>query len=121
MKILTEIVIAIALLLVGFAAGYPVGKSVGFATGSEWALVQADILAREEGAFMPVYLDNGNFRVVIKQPRNFYKRAWQLAERQYDQTGNLSKIMKQPGHNELSAWSRGQSIGFVRLAGHMIQ
>jgi len=42
--------------------------------------VQANILARESGLFMPVSFEDGQFRVIIKQPRNFYKRAWQLAE-----------------------------------------
>lgn len=81
MKIITRTVLAIALLSAGFAAGFPIGKSSGFTTGSEWALVQADILAREAGVFMPVYFEDGSFRVVIKQPRGLYKRAWQLADR----------------------------------------
>ncbi len=87
MKTLMGITIAIALFIVGFAAGFPVGKSVGFDMGSEWALVQAEILAREIGVFMPVYLDNGSFRVVIKQPRHLYRTAWKLAEMDPDQTG----------------------------------
>ena len=80
MKVLIRIVLAVVLLVAGFAAGFPVGKSVGFTTGSEWALVQANILARESGLFMPVSFEDGQFRVVIKQPRNFYRRAWQLAD-----------------------------------------
>ncbi len=82
-KITMWIVSVIALLLVGFAAGFPVGKSIGFTTGSEWAIMQADILAREAGAVMPVYFEEGQFRVVVKQPRHLYKRAWHLADR-YD-------------------------------------
>ena len=81
MKILIRIVLAIALLIAGFAAGFPAGKSIGFTSGSEWALVQANILAREAGVFMPVSLNEGQFRVVIKQPRHIYKRAWELADR----------------------------------------
>ncbi len=81
MKILIRIMLAIALLIVGFAAGFPAGKSAGFASGSEWALVQATIIAREAGVFMPVSLNDGQFRVVLKQPRKLYKRAWELADR----------------------------------------
>ena len=81
MKILIRIMLAIALLIVGFAAGFPAGKSAGFASGSEWALVQANIIAREAGVFMPVSLNDGQFRVVLKQPRQLYKRAWELADR----------------------------------------
>jgi hypothetical protein len=80
MKILIQIVLAITLLIAGFAAGFPAGKSAGFASGSEWAFVQANIIAREAGLFMPVSLNEGQFRVVIKQPRDLYKRAWELAE-----------------------------------------
>ena len=81
MKILIRIMLAIALLIVGFAAGFPAGKSAGFTSGSEWALVQANIIAREAGVFMPVSLNDGQFRVVLKQPRQLYKRAWELADR----------------------------------------
>ena len=84
MKIITQIVLAIALLLAGFAAGFPIGKNSGFSTGSEWAFVQADILARESGLSMPVSYEEGQFRIVVKQPRNLYKRAWRLADRQED-------------------------------------
>jgi hypothetical protein len=81
MKILIRITVAIALLIAGYAAGFPVGKSVGFASGSEWALVQANIHAREAGVFMPVSLNDGQFRVVIRQPRHLYKQAWAHADR----------------------------------------
>jgi hypothetical protein len=81
MKILIRIMLAITLLIVGFAAGFPAGKSAGFASGSEWALVQANIIAREAGVFMPVSLNDGQFRVVLKQPRHLYKQAWELADR----------------------------------------
>jgi hypothetical protein len=80
MKVLIRIVLAVALFVAGFAAGLPIGRSVGFTTGSEWALVQANIHARESGLFMPVSFEDGQFRVIIKQPRNLYKRAWQLAD-----------------------------------------
>ena len=104
MKILLGITIAIMLIVAGFAAGFPVGKSIGFDMGSEWALVQADILAREVGAFMPVYLADGTFRVVIKQPRHLYKNAWQLAERDRDQTGVTRAALQPQEHNEQSEW-----------------
>lgn len=91
MIITIRIVSAIALLLVGFAAGFPVGKSIGFTTGSEWAIVQADILAREAGAVMPVYFAEGHFRVIVKQPRHLYKQAWQLADRYDDDMENVNQ------------------------------
>ncbi len=79
-KIITQAALSLALLGAGFATGFPVGKDAGFNAGSEWALMQANLLAREAGVFMPVYLEEGQFRVVIKQPRGLYKRAWQLAD-----------------------------------------
>jgi hypothetical protein len=91
MKTMTSTALLVALLLAGFAVGVPVGKSKGFKAGSEWALMQADIVAREAGVFMPVYLDDGAFRVVIKQPRNFYRRAWQLADQHYDEIQGLQR------------------------------
>jgi len=106
MKILLGITIAIMLIVAGFAAGFPVGKSVGFDMGSEWALVQADILAREVGAFMPVYLADGTFRVVIKQPRHLYKNAWQLAERNHDQTFVAQTALQAQEHNAQNNWRR---------------
>jgi len=42
--------------------------------------MQANLLAREAGVFMPVSLEQGQFRVVIRQPKGLYKRAWQLAD-----------------------------------------
>jgi hypothetical protein len=82
MKIITRTALSLALLAAGFAVGFPVGKDAGFTAGSEWALMQAKLLAREAGVFMPVSLEQGQFRVVIKQPRNLYKRAWQLADKE---------------------------------------
>jgi hypothetical protein len=81
MKIIIRIVMVVALLFAGFAAGFPIGRSVGFSTGSEWAILQADLLAREAGMFMPINYEEGKFRIIIKQPRHLYKRAWQLADR----------------------------------------
>jgi hypothetical protein len=80
MKIIIKTIMVLELLAVGFAAGFLVGESSGFATGSEWALKQADVLAREAGVFMPVYLREGIFCVVKRQPRGLYKQAWQLAD-----------------------------------------
>ncbi len=80
-KVIFRICMIIALLVLGFAAGFPVGKSIGFTTGSEWAIVQADILARQMGLSMPVHLEDGHFRVVVKQSRHLYKRAWQSADK----------------------------------------
>lgn len=84
MKRSTLPVLACAFLLFGLAVGFQTGRSSGFETGSEWALVQADILAREAGLFMPVALDDGKFRVIMKQPRGLYRRAWQRAD-EYDE------------------------------------
>lgn len=81
MKSIAGFAIAVVLLVAVYAFGFQIGRSSGFETGSEWALVQADILAREAGVFMPVYLDDGNFRVVLKQPRGLYRKAWELADR----------------------------------------
>lgn len=85
MKIIIWLVLVIALLAAGFAAGFPMGQSIGFTKGSEWAIVQADIIAREAGVFMPVSFGDGEFRVVIKQPGNLYRNAWRLADRQYEE------------------------------------
>jgi hypothetical protein len=84
---------AIVLLLVGFAAGFPVGRSTGFTTGSEWSLVQAHLLAREAGVFMPVNYKEGAFHVVMKQPRRLHKGARERANRHeaemaYESSGN---------------------------------
>jgi hypothetical protein len=76
---------AIALLAFGFAFGFPFGKTVGFNTGSEWAIIQADIVAREAGTFMPVRLENGVFRVKLKQPRGLRQRAWKLADEHFEE------------------------------------
>lgn len=86
MKTLTRITCVVVLLAIGFAAGFPIGSTVGFTKGSEWALVQADILAREAGLFMPVFFEGGIFRVIMKQPHGLYRRAWQLADKSCDET-----------------------------------
>jgi len=76
-----QIVSAIVFLMAGFAAGFPIGKSAGFSTGGEWALMQAGIMARESGLIMSVVFEDGRFRVIIKQPHNLYRKARQLADR----------------------------------------
>jgi hypothetical protein len=80
MKIVIRLFLIAALLAAGFAAGFPAGKSAGFDMGSEWALVQAKIVAHEAGLYMPVSYDNGKFVIVMKQPHLLYRRAWRLAD-----------------------------------------
>ncbi len=91
-KLASKMVIAIFLILIGFATGFPIGRSTGFTTGSEWALVQADIAAREAGVFMPVYIKDEVLRIVIRQPRNLHKRARHRAEIHDDQSGTLYRF-----------------------------
>jgi hypothetical protein len=81
MKIVIRIIAMIALLVTGFAVGFPIGQSRGFSTGSEWAIVQAKIIARESGLFMPVNFEAGHFRIILKQPKHLYTSAWMLADR----------------------------------------
>ena len=80
MKKALGILFVITLVLFGFAIAYQFGQIMGFDTGSEWAIMQADIVAREAGVFMPVYMRDGSFRVVLKQPPGVYKRAWRIAD-----------------------------------------
>ena len=75
------VICAIVGLAVGFASGLTVGQRNGFATGTEWAIVQADIIAREAGVFMPIRYESGNFRVVMQQPKHLYSIAWKRAEK----------------------------------------
>jgi len=96
LRMLTVTAFAIALLMVGFAAGFPVGQSSGFATGCEWAIIQADILAREAGVFMPVSFNDGQFRVVLKQPGHVYRKAWQLADKYEELMQNEENVEKEP-------------------------
>jgi hypothetical protein len=98
MKIAIRLVLMIVLIAgffaAGFAAGVPFGRSSGFTLGTEWAMVQAELLAREEGVFMPIRYEEGQFRIILKQPRHLYRRAWKLADRyeeemtRADQDGN---------------------------------
>jgi hypothetical protein len=93
MKKLSRAATITAVLLGGLGAAFQVGKTVGFQTGSEWALVQADIVAREAGLFMPVYMEGDNFRVVLRQPHGLYKKAWELADR-HDETRKTTRTSK---------------------------
>lgn len=94
MKTLTRITCVVVLLAIGFAAGFPIGSTIGFTRGSEWAIVQADVLARESGLFMPVGFDGGMFRVIMKQPRGLYKRVWQEADKRDKQREGVKSITK---------------------------
>jgi len=85
MKFIIQTIWAAALLALGFAIGFPMGKSVGFNTGSEWAIIQAEIVAREAGMFMPVHLEDGVFRVKLKQPGDLHQRAWKIADKQFEE------------------------------------
>ena len=91
MKILLRIIVTIALVTAGFAVGFPIGRNSGFLTGSEWAFVQANILAQEAGLFMPVSLEEGQFKVILKQPKHLYREAWKLADRYEDETACMSR------------------------------
>ena len=91
MKFIKQAAFSLVLLGAGFATGFPIGKGAGFDSGSEWALLQANLLAREAGVFMPVSLEQGQFRVVIRQPRGLYKRAWQLADAEEERAPWLNK------------------------------
>jgi hypothetical protein len=82
-KILIRIVFAVVLLAMGFAAAFPIAQQIGFSRGSEWALIQAKIVAREAGVFMPVSFESGQFHIILRQPGHLYTTAWKLADR-YD-------------------------------------
>jgi hypothetical protein len=84
MKKALGILFILALVFFGFAVAFQFGQIIGFDTGSEWAIMQAAIVAREAGVFMPVYMSNGSFRVVLRQPPGLYKRVWQFADRHED-------------------------------------
>lgn len=66
MKILFLGFLAGALLATGFAIGYPIGSHSAFEAGSEWALLQAKLVARDAGVIMPVYLKNDQFHVLLR-------------------------------------------------------
>lgn len=72
---------AAVIALAGSASSFVIGRDIGFGKGCEWALVQAEILARETGQFMPVSMKDGTFHVVIRQQRGLYNRTRQAADR----------------------------------------
>jgi hypothetical protein len=88
MKIISLIVLRIALVLgllaMGFAVGFPAGQQKGFGNGSEWAIVQAEIAAREAGMVLPFSLEDGQIRVVVRQSPDLHKWARNQAERYND-------------------------------------
>jgi hypothetical protein len=79
-----QAVLGMALLVMGFAMGFPIGKIVGFNNGSEWAIVQAEIVAREAGMVMPVQMQGGVFRVKLRQPGDLHQRAWKFASKHFE-------------------------------------
>jgi hypothetical protein len=85
MKTILRVTFMILLVMAGVAVGVPIGQNRGFSTGSEWAIVQANILAREAGLFMPVNFEAGQFRIMMKQPKHLYKKAWRLADKREDE------------------------------------
>lgn len=91
MKMLIRITLMIVLLTAGFAVGFPIGRNSGFSIGSEWAFVQANILAQEAGLFMPVKLEDGQFKVILKQPKHLYRKTWMLADRHEDEMACMSR------------------------------
>ena len=91
MKIVMRVALMFVLLTAGFSAGFPIGQSRGFSTGSEWAIVQANILAREAGLFMPVNYEDGQFRIILKQPKHLYKSSWLLADRHENEMAMMSR------------------------------
>ena len=79
MKIASLIILRIALILgllaTGFAVGFPVGQHKGFDRGSEWAIVQANIAAREAEMDLPFALEDGQITVTVRQSPDLHKWA----------------------------------------------
>jgi hypothetical protein len=90
MKILVRIVSIVVLVFIGFAVGVSIGQSRGFRTGSEWAFVQASLIARERGLFMPIKFAEGHFQIIQRQPRGLQQRTRQLAEKYSADLANQS-------------------------------
>ncbi|HEY6011756.1 MAG TPA: hypothetical protein VIX18_09820, partial [Nitrospirota bacterium] len=68
-----------------------------FSLGSEWVMMQAEMLAREKGVFMPIRYEEGQFRVRLKQPPHLYRRAWKLADRYEEEMASANEISDYPG------------------------
>ena len=96
MKVMVRIVMIVVLLAIGFAVGFPMGRETGFLTGSEWAMLQASIVAREAGMSMPVTYEDGRLHVVVKQPQY---RLYHLA-RQRATLGTGTVGLRTPGAEE---------------------
>lgn len=96
-KVLVTILISLVLVVLAFGIGFQSGRSSGFETGSQWALMQASIVAREAGFFMPVYLDEGSFRLVVKQRHGLYKKAWQQADHYEEARAGNDLSPREPG------------------------
>ena len=47
--------------------------------------------AREEGLFMPVNYEAGQFKIISKQPKHLYKSTWMLADRHEEEIACMSK------------------------------
>ncbi len=78
-RIFVRMALVSVLMSIGFAAGFLLGRQTGFLTGSEWAMAQAAIVAREAGRSMPVTFREGRMRIVVRQPEDLYRRARQRA------------------------------------------
>ena len=79
-KFAVRLAMILGLLATGFALGFPMGQQRGFNNGSEWAIVQADIAAREAGVALPFSLEEGQIHVIVRQPQDLHKRAQQQAD-----------------------------------------
>lgn len=74
-KIIARIAVILGLLAAGFALGFPLGEQRSFHTGSEWAIVQVGIAAREAGMPLPFFLKDGQIRVIAGQSPDLHKWA----------------------------------------------
>ena len=99
-RIIVRIVVIVILLAVGFAAGFPVGRQAGFMTGSEWAMVQAEIVAREAGMSMPVTLEDGELHIVVKQPEDLYRQARQRAALSLAEVRIVRSVREEQGEGQ---------------------
>ncbi len=81
MKWILKTGLTVVLLAYLLTIAFNSGKKAGFKNGSQWAMLQAQIVAREAGIVLPIYLYDGAFRVVFKQPPGLYRKAWRLADK----------------------------------------
>jgi hypothetical protein len=98
MKIISLIVLRISLVLgllaMGFALGFPLGQQKGFDNGSEWAIVQADMAAREAGMVLPFSLEDGQIRVVVRQSPDLHKWAQKQAALYYSDRLTVAQVCR---------------------------